>query len=72
MACGGQRSDRGEQPAPIADGSDADVLEIVRRQLRQHVCIDLVVPKIRLVLAETETAKPPADVHGRAPHAYSE
>jgi len=35
---------------------DPDVLEVVRRQLRQHVRIDLVVPEIRLVLAETEAS----------------
>ena len=40
-------------------------------QPRQHVRVDLVVPEIRLVLAEAETAKPPADIHGRAPHGWS-
>ena len=32
--------------------------------------LDLGVRQIRLVLAEAETAKPPANVHGRAPHRY--
>ena len=34
----------------------------------QQVRVDLVVPELRLVLAESETAKPPADIHGRASH----
>ncbi len=36
--------------------------------MRQDGRIDLIPPKIRLVLAEAQTAKPPADIHRRAPH----
>ncbi len=64
----GQSGDGRKQPAPVADRGDADVPEVVRRQLRQDVRVDPVVSKVLLVLTETETAKPPADVHGRAPH----
>jgi hypothetical protein len=54
----------------IAKSRDADVLEVVVRQPRQQVRVDLVVSEIRLVLAEPETAKPPPHVHGRAPNMY--
>jgi len=37
----------------------------------ENVRVDLIVSEIRLVLAEAETAKPPADIHGRAPHGLS-
>ena len=36
-------------------------------KIGEHVHVDLVVTEIRLVLIETETAKPPADVQS-APH----
>jgi hypothetical protein len=64
----GQCCDCVEQSQPVASSGDADVLEDVVRQPRQQVRVDLVVSEIRLVLAEPETAKPPADIHGRAPH----
>ena len=34
----------------MADDSDAEVLEVVDRQLRQHRAVDLIVPERRLVL----------------------
>ena len=46
----------------------SDVLEVVRRQMRQNGGIDLIPLKILLVLAEAQTAKPPADIHRCAPH----
>jgi hypothetical protein len=39
---------------------------------RQQIRVDFIVAKIGFVLAEAETAKPPADIHGRAPHGLSE
>ena len=66
--CAGYDGDRVEQPSSIANSRDADVLEVVRGQPRQQVRVDLVVPEIRLVLAEPKTAKPPADIHRRASH----
>jgi hypothetical protein len=38
------------------------------RQPRQEVRVDLIVSEPLLVLTEAETAKPVADVHGRASH----
>jgi hypothetical protein len=63
----GTRRSRREACAGRRPQRTPNVLEVVRRQLRQHVRIDLVVSEIRLVLAEAEAAKPPANVHGRAP-----
>ena len=64
--CGRRASQSGngrEQPAPVADRRDADVLEVIRRQLRQDGRVNLVVSKALRVLAEAETAKPHADIH---------
>jgi hypothetical protein len=60
--------DGGKQSASIPYRNDADVSEVVCRKLRQHVQIDFVVSKLLLVLTEAETAKPLADIHGRAPY----
>jgi len=35
-------------------------------EIGKHVRVDLVVPESVFVLAESETAKPTADIHGRA------
>jgi hypothetical protein len=59
-----ESGDGREQSHPVADRGNANVLEVIRRQLRQNVRVDLVVPEIRLVMAEAETAKPPRHVHG--------
>jgi hypothetical protein len=69
--CASQRRDCRQELASIADRSDADVFEVVSRQLRQYRRIDLVVPEIRFVLFEAETTKPPADIHSRAPHGFA-
>ena len=57
-----------EQPSSIANNRNANVLEVVNRQPRQQVRVDLVVPELLFVLAEPKTAKPPADIHRRASH----
>ena len=64
----GYDGDRVEQPSSIANNRNANVLEVVNRQPRQQVRVDLVVPELLLVLAEPKTAKPPADIHRRASH----
>ena len=66
--CAGYYGDRVEQPSSIANNRNANVLEVVNRQPRQQVRVDLVVPELLLVLAEPKTAKPPADIHRRASH----
>ena len=66
--CAGYNGDCVEQPSSITNNRNANVLEVVNRQPRQHVRVDLVVPELLLVLAEPKTAKPPADIHRRASH----
>jgi hypothetical protein len=60
---GVERLDRRHDLAPMADHRDAEVLEILDRQLRQHVAVDLVVAERRLVLPEAEAPQPTADIH---------
>ena len=67
---GGYYGDRVEQPSSIANNRDANVLEVVNRQPRQQVRVDLVVPERLFILAEPKTAKPPADIHRRASLAW--
>jgi hypothetical protein len=57
--------------SPITESRDADFLEVVARQPRQQLRVDPVVSEIRFILFEAETAKPPANIHGRAPHAFA-
>ena len=49
---------------------DADVSQIVGRQMAQHIGVDLVVSELLLVSAEAETAKPLADYPGPRPHGF--
>ena len=44
-----------EQLAPVADRYNADLLEILRCQLRQHLPIDLVVAKQRFIALQAQT-----------------
>ena len=55
----------------IANGRDADLREVFRRQMTEDVLVDRVVAKSHLILPETQTAKPPADIHRRAPHGFT-
>jgi hypothetical protein len=57
-------SNRRQQPSPIADRSDADLLQVVCRQLGQHVPIDRVFVKGRRVLFEAQPPQPIGNVHG--------
>jgi len=59
---------RREQLASIANGRDADLPEVFRRYITEDLLVDPVLAKSGLVLVEAETAKPPANVHSRAPH----
>src|ERR1700722_5508576 len=67
---GSQLPDCDEQPAPITDGRDANPPEVFRRYMTENVLVDPVLAKGRRILVETELAKPPAEVHGRAPHRF--
>ena len=62
-----QRCYRREKLAPVANGSDADLSQVVCGELRQNFRVDIVGAELLLVLTEAEAAKPLADIHG-APH----
>ena len=61
--CSAERSDRGQQLAAMADRGHADADQVVGRQLRQHLGVDVVVAERLLVLLEPQTAQPGCDVH---------
>jgi hypothetical protein len=59
-----ESGNRGQQPPPIAERSDADFLQVVRRQPGQHVPIDRVFAEGRRVLLEAQPPQPVGNVHG--------
>jgi hypothetical protein len=46
----------------MADDSDAEVLEVVDRQPRQHRAVDLIVLERRLILPEAEARQTPTSI----------
>jgi len=62
-----EASDRLQQPFAVAE-RQSELFEIAIGEIGEHVHVDRIVAKGGLVAAEAETAKPPADVHGRASH----
>ena len=59
--------DRFEQKATVANHRDAEILEVLGRQLRQHPDVDPVVAECRLVLLKSQVSQELADIHGRTP-----
>ena len=57
-----QGCDGVEQPAPMADEGNAEVLEVVGGQIGQEIDVDLVVAERLLVALEPEAAQPIPDV----------
>jgi hypothetical protein len=57
-----QRGDRGQQLAPVADKVDAQILEVVGRQLAQDRGIDRVIVECRGVLFEPQPSQPIGDL----------
>ena len=55
--------DRGHDFPPVPDDSDAEVLQVVERQLRQHRAVDLIVPERRLILPKAKVPEPDPDIH---------
>jgi hypothetical protein len=47
----------------MADDGDTELLEVIRRKVRQNLAVDFVVAKPRLVLSKAEISQPPPDVH---------
>ena len=55
----------------MADQHHADLPKILRREAGQHLFVDLVCAKRRLVLLEPETTEPCRNVHARLPDAVN-
>ena len=53
-----RRSDRLEQPTAVADRGDAEVLEVLCRQTRQHSAIAVVVAEIPVRIVRARAATP--------------
>ena len=68
-----QSGERGQQLPAVADRSDAEAKQIIRRQFGQHFCVDVVGGEGRCVLLETEPAQPVSDIdrHCRPPSRLS-
>ena len=60
-----QEADCIENLPPVANGLDADLFEIVNRQVRQDVKIDAVLPERLLIGLQAEAAQPFSDVQLR-------
>ena len=61
---GSQSGDRLKQFAAMPDRRDTQVLQIVRRELWQHIGIDGVFAKRGFVLLKAETLQPSWNIHG--------
>ena len=62
-----QRGDGGEELSPITHGGDADLLQVIDRQVRKDRLVNPVVAKRGLVLPETQISQPRPNVHAPAP-----
>ena len=63
----GEGGDRLEKLLAVAQGRDAEILEIIVRQRAQQLAVDVVGAEILGVLAETDPAKPTVDVQVQPP-----
>jgi hypothetical protein len=62
-----QKGDGVEQLTPMPDNTDAKVLQILRREVRQDRIVDRVVAECRLILFEAEAPQPTPEVHCDCP-----
>src|SRR4029077_2184858 len=61
-----QSSDGIQQHAAMAESLDAKLLEVLRRQPRQNLLVDLVLAERGLIPFETKAPQPFSEVHGSA------
>jgi hypothetical protein len=59
----GQGGNRFEELAPVTNGGDANVFEIVSSQLGQDLGVNLVLPERLLVALQPQLPQPSRDVH---------
>ena len=65
-----EAGDRLQQSSAVAE-RQSELLEVAVSEIGEHLHVDRIVAKGGLVLVEAETAKPPADIHGRASHGFA-
>jgi hypothetical protein len=58
-----QHRDSAQELATMTDRCDSEADQIVRRQLRQNLNINVVVEKCALVLLQPEPAEPGRNIH---------
>jgi hypothetical protein len=58
-----QSGNRSQQPAPVPNQANAEVPQVVGRQLRQYRGVDRVVAKRLFVLLHAKAVEPGRDVH---------
>ena len=51
----------------MADRGDAQTDQIVGRQLRQYICVDIILAEGTLVLLEPQAPQPNCDIHATFP-----
>jgi hypothetical protein len=51
----------------VPNHADAQVLQVLRRQVGQDLLADLILAECRLILFEAKPPQPTSDVHGGAP-----
>jgi hypothetical protein len=51
--------------APMADGVDAKILEVVGREIGQQGNTDVILAECRLVALQTKVSQPTRDIHRR-------
>ena len=62
-----QRSDGIEELAAVSNIGDAEVLEVLRRQIGQNCLVYLILAECRLILPEAQAPQPDHNVHDGAP-----
>jgi hypothetical protein len=56
-----------EQATPVADQGNAEILQVIGRQTRQHLLVDLVLAESLLVSLQPEPPQPAPNVHRVVP-----
>jgi hypothetical protein len=64
---GSQGGDRVEQLAPMANGADPDLLQVLRGEARQHLGVDAVLGERPRVPPQTQSLEPGRNLHARPP-----
>jgi hypothetical protein len=63
LVASAQGSDGVEQLTTVPDKIDAQIFQVLRRQVRQDGIVDGVVSEFRLILFEAKASQPTLDVH---------